>query len=292
MPGKPAMPTIAPSQMSAAWNPSFVSHWRRVSRMNASVASGVWSAAHGIQCASWVPFASMSRWSSSASASFRSLSSDPSDTASRSRTGRRGPFGSPSHQCLDRVGEVHRRDVVVPSLGPDPVRLRQDLGVRVAVRRLEAIRGQFDQEPERVLEVDRVHEPAVLDAAVLDAAFVEALYRLLEGGLREREGHVVYGAGIGGGATRIHLPFLVGEDRDEAPVARIEVEVALGLVVEIRLLEDEGHPEHSLPEVDRRLPVGSGERDVVDTLALQLPHGGWVGIGHLCSTSLDLYSLR
>src|SRR5215207_103331 len=266
MPGKPAMPTIAPSQMSAAWNPSFVSHWRRVSRMNASVASGVWSAAHGIQCASWVPFASMSRWSSSASASFRSLSSDPSDTASRSRTGRRGPFGSPSHQCLDRVGEVHRRDLVVPSLGPDPVRLRQDLGVRVAVRRLEAIRGQLDQQPERVLEA------AVLDAAVLDAALVEALHRLLEGGLREREGHVVYGAGIGGGATRIHLPFLVGEDRDEAPVARIEVEVALGLVVEIRLLEHERHAEHPLPEVDRGLTVGADDRDVVDTLALELAH--------------------
>ncbi len=48
--------------------------------------------------------------------------------------------------------------------------------------------------------------------------------------------------------------------------------MALGLVVEIRLLEHEGHPEHALPEVDRRLPVGTRDRDVVDALALELPH--------------------
>src|SRR3712207_8711057 len=44
-------------------------------------------------------------------------------------------------------------------------------------------------------------------------------------------------------------------------------------VVEVRLLEHEGHPQDALPEVDRRLPVGPHERDVVDALALQLAHG-------------------
>src|SRR3712207_5373953 len=44
-------------------------------------------------------------------------------------------------------------------------------------------------------------------------------------------------------------------------------------VVEVRLLEHEGHPQDALPEVDRRLPVGAHERDVVDALALQLAHG-------------------
>ena len=62
------------------------------------------------------------------------------------------------------------------------------------------------------------------------------------------------------------VALLVREDRDEPPVARVEVEVALRLVVEVRLLEDERHAEHALPEVDRRLPVGADERDVVDAL--------------------------
>ena len=56
------------------------------------------------------------------------------------------------------------------------------------------------------------------------------------------------------------------------PSPGIEVEVALGRVVEVRLLEDERHAEHALPEVDRRLPVGADDRDVVDALALELPH--------------------
>ena len=68
------------------------------------------------------------------------------------------------------------------------------------------------------------------------------------------------------------VALLVGEDRDQAAVARIEVEVALRLVVEVRLLEHERHPEHALPEVDRRLPVGADERDVVHALALKLLH--------------------
>src|SRR6185312_3098484 len=66
--------------------------------------------------------------------------------------------------------------------------------------------------------------------------------------------------------------LLVREHRDQAPVARVEVEVALRLVVEVRLLEHERHPEHAFPEVDRRAPVGADERDVVDTLALDLAH--------------------
>ena len=40
---------------------------------------------------------------------------------------------------LDRVGEVDLVDVVVAALDPQPVRLEQDVGLRVAMRRHEAI---------------------------------------------------------------------------------------------------------------------------------------------------------
>ena len=173
---------------------------------------------------------------------------------------------------LDRVGEVHLGDVVVAALDAELVRLEQHVGVRVAVRRLEAVRRELDQQAERVLEVDRVHEAAVLDAAVLDPALVEPLDRLAERRLREREGDVVHAAGLGRRPVRVGLALLVGEDGDQPAVARIEVEVALGRVVEVRLLEDERHAEHALPEVDRRLPVGADDRDVVDALGLELPH--------------------
>ena len=65
----------------------------------------------------------------------------------------------------------------------------------------------------------------------------------------------------------------------KAAVAGIEVEVTLGGVVEVRLLEHEGHAEHALPEIDRRLPVGARDRDVVHALALELPHR----VNHLTS---------
>ena len=136
--------------------------------------------------------------------------------------------------------------------------------------RLEAVGRELDQQAERILEVDRVHEPAVLDAAVPDAALVEPLHRLGEGGLRDRERDVVHAARVRRRARRVGRPILVGEDRDEASVAGVEVQVALGRVVEVRLLEDEGHAEQALPEVDRGLPVGAHDGDVVDALGLKL----------------------
>ena len=139
-------------------------------------------------------------------------------------------------------------------------------------RRLEAVRRQLDQQAERVVEVDRVHEAAVLDAAVLDAALVEALDRLAEGRLREREREVVHLARLALGLARRRRALLVGEDGDQPPVARVEVQVALVRLVEVRLLEHERHAEHALPEVDRGLPVGAHDRDVVDALRLQLAH--------------------
>jgi hypothetical protein len=56
-------------------------------------------------------------------------------------------------------------------------------------------------------------------------------------------------------------------------VPRIEVQVALSGVVEVGLLEHERHPEHAFPEVDRGLPAGADDRDVVNALAVELPHG-------------------
>ena len=72
--------------------------------------------------------------------------------------------------------------------------------------------------------------------------------------------------------VRIGLAVLVGEDGDQPPVARIEIEMAFGGLVEIGLLEDEGHAEHAFPEIDRGLPVGADQRDVMDALRLEFLH--------------------
>src|SRR5690606_19559358 len=73
-------------------------------------------------------------------------------------------------------------------------------------------------------------------------------------------------------AARVGFARLVGEDGDQPSVARIEIQMALRLLVEVRLLENEGHAEHAFPEVDRGLPVRSNERDVMDALCLKFSH--------------------
>src|SRR3954447_22323536 len=141
-------------------------------------------------------------------------------------------------EVLDHVGQVHPVDVVVAALDPEAMRLEQDVGVREPVRRLEAVRRELDQQAVRLREVDRVHEAAILDARVLDPALVEPLDGLPEGRLRDREREVVHEPGdllvaLRRSALRVAGPLLVREDGDQAPVAGVEVEVALGLVVEV-----------------------------------------------------------
>jgi hypothetical protein len=152
------------------------------------------------------------------------------------------------------------------------VRFDQHVGMVAAERRLEFVAGKFDQQPERVLEIDRVEDLAVADAGVLDPACVEPFDRLHEHGARDVEGDVVDAAGVGRRAARIGLAVLAGEDGDQSPVAGIEVDVALQRVVEVGLLEHERHAEQALPEVDRGLSVGADQRDVVDALGLQFLH--------------------
>src|SRR5918995_5952909 len=91
---------------------------------------------------------------------------------------------------LDGIRQVVLGDVVVASPDPDLVRLQQHVDVRVAERRLEAVRAELAQQAQRILEVDRVHEATVLDAAVTDRALVEPRHRLLERRLRDGEGDV------------------------------------------------------------------------------------------------------
>src|SRR5664279_2778830 len=83
---------------------------------------------------------------------------------------------------------------------------------------------------------------------------------------------MVHAPGIGWCALGIRRASLVGEDGDQTPVPGVEVQVALRRVVEVGLLEDERHPEHALPEVDRRLSAGAHQGDVVHALALDLLH--------------------
>ena len=66
---------------------------------------------------------------------------------------------------------------------------------------------------------------------------------------------------------RVGAPILARENRDQPPVAGVEVEVALLRHVQVRLLEDEGHAQHAFPEVDGRLPVCADEGEVVHALA-------------------------
>jgi hypothetical protein len=49
--------------------------------------------------------------------------------------------------------------------------------------------------------------------------------------------------------------------------------VALVGIIQVRLLEDEGHAQDAFPKVDRDLPVCPNERDMVQPLRLNLLHG-------------------
>src|SRR6185437_5307826 len=179
---------------------------------------------------------------------------------------------APRHQRLDGVGEMNLCNVAIVARDTDLVSFHQHVRMRKAVRRFKPVAGKLDQEAHWIGEIDRIHEASVLDAAMGDPAFVQTLYCLREGGVRDRKGDMMHAAGLRRRPARVGLAALVGENGDEPAIAGIEIEMAFGRLVEIWLLEHEGHAEHALPEIDGCLAVGSGERDVVYTLALELLH--------------------
>ena len=71
------------------------------------------------------------------------------------RAVRRQALGRRLDEAFDRVGEMNFHDRAVAARDAQIVRGEQDVGVRVARRRLELITGELDQEPERILEIDR-----------------------------------------------------------------------------------------------------------------------------------------
>src|SRR3984957_18846785 len=204
------------------------------------------------------------------------------------RAVRRQALGRRLDEALDRVGEMNFHDRAVAAGDAQIVRGEQDVGVRVARGRLELVTGELDQEPERILEVDRVHEHSVANGR-LDPARLEPLDGLCPDGARDVEGDVMHAAGVGRRTAMHRLAVLAREHGDEPPVPGIEIDVALVRIVEIGLLENERHAEHALPEVDRGLAIGADQRDVMHTLRLKLFH--WTP-PQTFSTSLDLYSLR
>src|SRR5208282_721987 len=152
------------------------------------------------------------------------------------------------------------------------MRREQHVRARKAFGGVELPARQLDQEPERVLEIDGVEDHPVAHAGALYAARIQALNGLHEDGARNVEGHMMHTADVGRRATLDRLTVLAREHGDEPPVSGIEINVALARTVEIGLLENEGHAEHALPEVDRRLAIGADQRDVMQTLGLKLLH--------------------
>ena len=71
------------------------------------------------------------------------------------------------------------------------------------------------------------------------------------------------------------LAGLVGEHREQPAVPGVEVEVVLVGLAQVRLLEQEGHPQQPFPEVDCALARRSDDGDVVQTLHLNLLHA-WI----------------
>ena len=104
-------------------------------------------------------------------------------------------------------------------------------------------------------------------------ALIEARLGLRVGRARDHEGQVMQVADAHRIGPRRGLGILAREDGDETPVARIEIEVVGLGIVQVGLLEHEGHAEHALPEVDGGLAIGAHQRDVVNALRLDLDQG-------------------
>ena len=83
---------------------------------------------------------------------------------------RRQALGRGLDEVFDRVGDVHLHDRAIAPRDAQIVRGEQYVGAGEALRRIELPARQLDQEPERILEVDRVEHHPVAHPGVGNAA--------------------------------------------------------------------------------------------------------------------------
>ena len=154
-------------------------------------------------------------------------------------------------------------DGVIAPFDAQPVSQLEDRAPGDAGRRLERVGGQLQQEPVGIAKVERVHESAVDATGIRESQLFQPSRRAVERFAGNRVGDVVNVADDFRHRRAIGRPPLANKEGDQVPIAGVEVEMGLLWYVEIRLLEDERHTEHTLVEVDRVLPVRADQGDVV-----------------------------
>src|SRR5690348_2016750 len=194
-------------------------------------------------------------------------------------------------------GTSRRRGMLLLRGGTVGGRLRLVGDVRVAEGPRPA--GELQEDPVRVLEVERPDEHAVVhlaghtrravvvveDRAHLDALLPEPAPVVIESGRRDMEGHMVHradraeqlallGPGLrrgdaGDAGRRVREP----EERQAVAAAAVEEEVLPHAVGQLDRF-DQRHAQDAGVEVDRLLHVGRDQREMVDPAELEL------GIGH------------
>ena len=95
-----------------------------------------------------------------------------------------------------------------------------------------------------------------------------------EGGARHAEREMVHASDFPWRRPFCVDARLIREHRQQPPVPRIEIQMILIGLSEIRLLEEVRHPEHPFPEVDGALARGADDGNVVRELHLNLSHTG------------------
>lgn len=176
------------------------------------------------------------------------------------------------HQQLDRIGNVFVHDVGRARVHALPMGLKQHLGMGAANRRVKFVTRALQQLAKRIAKVDRIHKAAINLTAVRNAARSQALADLRVGCARDDKGDVMQVADALRVGRRINLACIVGEDRDQAAIPRVKIQMVLRWHIKIGLLKDKRHAHHALPKINAGLAVRTDQRDVVHALRLDFLH--------------------
>ena len=174
-------------------------------------------------------------------------------------------------QKLNRIGDVFFRNVMIAPLDAEREGLRENIRRAEAFRGFEFVSREFDLEAVRILQVDRVHEPAIA-LYELDAVFTQSSWGQGERCPGHIERQMLHATNLPWSLPSGVLPGFVGEHGEQASIAGVKVQVILIGLAEVGLLEEERHTEHALPEIHRALLSGSDDCDMVNALNLCLFH--------------------
>src|SRR3990170_3351378 len=175
-------------------------------------------------------------------------------------------------QFGDGIGKVFVCNGIIPALHAQAMRCAEDICKGMPLWRDELKASHFEQLTVGITEIDRIHKAAINGTRVLNTQLLQPRRDLSVSCTGDRVGNMMQVADVLGIGRRVVEARRADEESYQSPIPRIKVQMDFLRHIQVGLLKNKRHTEHTLIKVDNGLTIRTDESEVMNALRLNLSH--------------------